>query len=139
MLLTELTSFIDANRYKGRREAFGIQDTKNYLRWAFLHDYLFVSYDDSRVAGVGVAYPIGKPYEGDESALNPVFSVQPKDEPGQDLCIMDWCALNAKGRIGLVWKFKRRFPNWENQRKWAVQFDNVVEISNKYINLTEQI
>lgn len=139
MLLTELTSFIDANRYKGRREAFGIQDTKNYLRWAFLHDYLFVSYDDSRVAGVGVAYPIGKPYDGDESALNPVFSVQPKDEPGQDLCIMDWCALNAKGRIGLVWKFKRRFPNWENQRKWAVQFDNVVEISNKYINLTEQI
>jgi len=139
MLLTELTSFIDANRYKGRREAFGIQDTKNYLRWAFLHDYLFVSYDDSRVAGVGVAYPIGKPYDGDESALNPVFSVQPKDEPGQDLCIMDWCALNSKGRIGLVWKFKRRFPNWENQRKWAVQFDKVVEISNKYINLTEQI
>lgn len=139
MLLTELTSFIDANRYKGRREAFGIKDTKNYLRWAFLHDYLFVSYDDSRVAGVGVAYPIGKPYEGDESSLNPVFSVQPKDEPGQDLCIMDWCALNAKGRIGLVWKFKRRFPNWENQRKWAVQFDKVVEISNKYINLTEQI
>lgn len=139
MLLTELTSFVDANRYKGRREAFGIQDTKNYLRWAFLHDYLFVSYDDSRVAGVGVAYPIGKPYDGDESALNPVFSVQPKDEPGQDLCIMDWCALNAKGRIGLVWKFKRRFPNWENQRKWAVQFDKVVEISNKYINLTESL
>ena len=139
MLLSELASFVDANRYKGRREAFGINDTKNYLRWAFLHDYLFVSYDESRIAGVGVAYPIATPYNGDESALNPVFGVSLKDEPNQDICIMDWCALNAAGRIGLVWRFKTRYPNWENQKKWAVQFDKVVEISNKYINLTEAL
>lgn len=139
MLLSELASFVDANRYKGRREAFGILDTKNYLRWAFLHDYLFVSYDEGRIAGVGVAYPIDAPYMGDESALNPDFKVKPIDEAGKDLCIMDWCALNATGRIGLVWRFKTRYPNWESQKKWAVQFDKVVEISNKYINLTEAL
>ena len=139
MLLTELSSFVDANRYKGRREAFGINDTRNYLRWAFLHDYLFVSYDEGRIAGVGVAYPIATPYTGDESALNPDFKVQPIEEAGKDLCIMDWCALNAAGRISLVWKFRQRYPNWENQNKWAIQFDKVVEISNKYINLTEAL
>lgn len=139
MLLSELASFVDANRYKGRREAFGINDTKNYLRWAFLHDYLFVAYDEGRIAGVGVAYPIATPYTGDESALNPDFKVQPQDEAGKDLCIMDWCALNASGRISLIWKFRQRYPNWETQKKWAIQFDKVVEISNKYINLTEAL
>jgi hypothetical protein len=139
MLLSELTSFVDANRYKGRREAFGIKDTKNYLRWAFLHDYLFVAFDEGRIAGVGVAYPIGEPYTGDENALNPDFKVQPVDEPGKDICIMDWCAVNAAGRISLIWKFRQRYPNWENQKKWAVQFDKVVEISNKYINLIHTI
>jgi hypothetical protein len=139
MLLSELTSFIDANRYKGRREAFGIDDTKNYLRWAFLHDYLLVSYSEGRIAGVGVAYPINDPYTGDESALNPDFKVSPVDEPGKELCLMDWCALNTEGRLGLIWRFKTRFPNWESQKKWAIQFDKVVEISNKYINLTETL
>jgi hypothetical protein len=139
MLLSELTSFVDANRYKGRREAFGIKDTRNYLRWAFLHDYLFVAFDEGRIAGVGVAYPIGEPYTGDEDALNPDFKVQPTEEAGKDICIMDWCALNSAGRISLIWKFRQRYPNWENQKKWAVQFDKVVEISNKYINLTEAL
>lgn len=139
MLLSELSSFIDANRYKGRREAFGIKDTKNYLRWAFLHDYLFVSYDDSRIAGVGVAYPIPAPYIGDESALNPPGGIQKEESQHQELCIMDLCALNSAGRVRLIWKFKQRYPNWENRKKWAVQFDKVVEISNKYINLTEAL
>ena len=139
MLLTELTSFIDANRNRGRREAFGIKDTKNYLRWAFLHDYLFVSYDDDRIAGVGVAYPISKPYAGNEEALNPAYSISLDSESDKDICIMDLCAINAKSRISLVWRFKQRYPNWEKQRKWAVRLDNVVEISNKYINLTEEL
>jgi hypothetical protein len=139
MLLSELTSFIDANRYKGRREAFGIKDTKNYLLWAFLHEYLFVSYDEGRIAGVGVAYPISTPYTGDEDALSPVYGVSLPDEPSQDICIMDLCALNTQGRIGLVHRFKTRYPNWENQKKWAVRLDNVVEISNNYINLTEAL
>lgn len=139
MLLTELTSFVDANRYKGRREAFGIKGTKNYLRWAFLHDYLIVSYDDEKVAGIAVVYPIATPYVGDEDALNPVHKVPLEDEPNHELCIMDLCALNAKGRTSVTRKFKQRFPYWENQKKWAIRSDKVVEISNKYINLTEQI
>jgi hypothetical protein len=139
MLLSELTSFVDANRYKGRREAFGIDDTKNYLRWAFLHDYLFVAFDEGRIAGVGVAYPIGEPYTGDDTALKPDFKVQPIEEAGKDLCIMDWCALNTAGRVGLVHRFKTRFPNWANQRKWGIQFDKVSELSNKYINLIHTI
>ena len=139
MLLTELTSFIDANRNRGRREAFGIKDTKNYLRWAFMHDYLFVSYDEDRITGVGVAYPIKKPYTGNEEELNPSVGVNSQDESNQDICIMDLCAVNSKSRISLVWRFKQRYPNWEKQRKWAVRLDNVVEISNKYINLTEEL
>jgi len=135
MLLSELTSFIDTNRYKGRREAFGIKDTKNYLRWAFLHDYLFVSYDEAGIAGVGVAYPISAAYDGSDDSLYAFKSVPLEDEASKELCIMDWCAVNTAGRIGLVSRFKRRFPNWENQRKWGIQFDKVSELSNKYINL----
>jgi hypothetical protein len=135
MLLSELASFIDANRYKGRRAAFGITDTKNYLRWAFLHDYLFVAYDESRISGIGVAYPIDTPYTGDESVLTAFKRIPVEQEAEKELCVMDWCALDTAGRVGLVYRFKTRFPNWENQRKWGIQFDKVSELSNKYINL----
>jgi hypothetical protein len=139
MLLSELTSFIDANRYKGRREAFGIKDTKNYLRWAFLHNYLFVTFDDAGISGVGVAYPLPDPYDGKEESLYAFKSVPSEDEEQKDICIMDLCAVNTKGRISLVSKFKRRFTNWENQRKWAIRLDNVSELSNKYINLIHEL
>lgn len=139
MLLTELTAFIEANRYKGRRAAFGITDTHNYLRWAFLHDYLFVSFDESRIAGVGVAYPIEHPYTGDESVLIAFKRIPKEQESEKELCIMDWCAVNTAGRVGLIQRFKERFPNWQNQKKWGIQFDKVNELSNQYINLIHAI
>lgn len=139
MLLSELTSFINANRYKGRREAFCDSDIKNYIRWAFLHDYLFVSYEDSRIAGVGVAYPISHKYEGNQDVFYAFDRISTQDETSKEICIMDMCAVTKSARSSLVSQFKLRFPNWENQRKWAIQFDKVNEINNKYINLIQAL
>ena len=139
MLLTELTSFINANRYKGRREAFLDSSIENYLRWAFLHNYLFVTYDDDSISGVGVVYPIESSYEGDQSVFYLFERVRAEDQDNKEICIMDMCSTSAKSRSSLVSQFKKRYPNWENQRKWAIQFDKVNEISNKYINLIHAI
>jgi hypothetical protein len=139
MLLSELTSFIKANRYKGRREAFLDNSIENYIRWAFLHDYLFVSYDNDKISGVGVAYPIGSSYDGDESVFYIFERIRAENQDNKEICIMDMCATTDKGRSSLVSQFKKRYPNWENQRKWAIQFDKVNEISNKYINLIQAL
>lgn len=139
MLLSELTSFIKANRYKGRREAFLDNSIENYIRWAFLHDYLFVSYDNDKISGVGVAYPIGSSYDGDESVFYIFERIRAENQDNKEICIMDMCATTDKGRSNLVSQFKKRYPNWENQRKWAIQFDKVNEISNKYINLIQAL
>jgi hypothetical protein len=138
MLLSELTSFIDANRYKGRREAFGFEgfELKTYLLWAFSFDYLFVVSDESGINGVGVAYPLAKSYDGNQETL---FSfakpVEKSKESQHELCIMDWVANSRTARKTLVQQFKTRFPFWESQKKWGLQFGEVKELSNKYINL----
>jgi hypothetical protein len=98
-----------------------------------------VAYNESRISGVAVAYPIETPYTGDESALTAFNRIPVEQEAEKELCIMDWCALDTAGRVGLVQRFKTRFPNWENQRKWGIQFDKVNELSNQYINLIHTI
>ena len=142
MLLSELTSFIDANRHKGRREAFGFKgfELKTYLLWAFSFDYLFVVSDKNGIIGAGIAYPLSKPYDGNQETLfsfaNPV---KKSDENQHELCIMDWLAVSKQGRIGLVNKFKKRFPHWDSVTKLGIQNDNVCVLPNKYINLLNTI
>ena len=138
MLLSELTSFINANRNKGRREAFGFEglELKAYLLWAFSFDYLFVVSDESGITGAGVAYPLAKSYDKDEETLFSFSSpVEKSKESQHELCVMDWVAVDKTARKTLVTQFKTRYPFWESQKKWGLQFGEVKELSNKYINL----
>lgn len=142
MLLSELITFIDTNRYKGRREAFGFNgDTlKMYLTWAFTFNYLFVVFDNNKIVGAGVAYPLKRPFNGDKFTLFVFNEIVPKtEEHKHELCIMDWVATTDEARKTLVENFKKRYPNWENQKKWGLQFEEPKEITNKYINLLNKI
>jgi hypothetical protein len=142
MLLSNVVSFIKENRHKGRREAFGFEgDTlKMYLTWAFSFEYLFLVFDNNEIVGVGVAYPLKRPFNGDKFTLFVFNDIVPKtEEHKHELCIMDWVATTDEARNTLVKNFKKRYPNWENQKKWGLQFEEVKEISNKYINLLNKI
>lgn len=142
MLLTELKSFIKAHRKNGRREAFGLSIEKDdtYLRWAFCFDYLFIVKSQGEMKGCGVAYPLSTPYSGAESSLYSFGTPVPRDqEKDKEICVMDWIATDRESRCELVGQFKTRFPNWENQRKWGIQFDTVKQLSNKYINYIHSI
>lgn len=142
MLQEEVINFINANRTKGRREAFGFegQTLKMYLTWAFSFNYLFLVFDKDEIVGVGVAYPIKKPFNGDKFTLFVFNDIVPKEEEHKhELCVMDWVATTEEARKTLVQNFKKRYPNWENQKKWGIQLDNAKEITNKHINLLHKI
>lgn len=137
MFLTELSDFIIANRNKGRREAFGFDGSAltAYLAWSLSFDYLFVVSGENGICGAGVAYPLATPYKGDGQSLFSFKSIVPRaEESDKDICIMDWAADSAEGRKSLIRKFQKRYPNWENQKKWALQFGEAKEITNRYIN-----
>lgn len=142
MLQQKIIDFINANKTKGRREAFGFEgDTlKMYLTWAFSFNYLFLVFDNNEIVGVGVAYPLKRPFNGDKFTLF-VFNeiVAKEEEHKHELCIMDWVATTEEGRKTLVENFKKRYPYWENQKKWGLQFEEPKQISNKYINLLNKI
>lgn len=138
MLLSELKDFIIANRHKGgSKEAFAFdgEDLAVYLTWAFSFDYLFVVSSENGISGVGVAYPLITPYKGDEETLFSFRNVVPRaNENHKELCIMDIATNSPEARRSLVSKFKKRFPNWEQQKKWSLQSGEVREITNKHLN-----
>lgn len=137
MLLTELKSFVSEHRSKGRGEAFGFDDitTETYLKWAFTHDYLIVALEESKIAGIGIVYPIDYNPEDQESMFS-FREIIPKDkEHLHELTIMDMISLSNKATDNLVKKFKVRYPHWHNVKKWALRHGNPTLITNQYINL----
>lgn len=142
MLQAQVIDFINTNKTKGRREAFGFggNELKMYLTWAFSFNYLFVVFDKCEIVGVGVAYPLKRPFNGDKFTLFVFNEIVPKSEEHMhELCIMDWVATTDTARKTLVKNFQKRYPNWENQKKWGLQFGEAKEINNKYINLLNKI
>lgn len=136
MLLSNLKSFVNTHRSKGRGEAFGFDDitTETYLKWAFTHDYLIVAFAGEEIKGVGIVYPIN--YKGDEESLFTFNNKIPKDkEHLHDLCIMDIISLDTEAANSLVKQFKTRYPHWSTCKKWALRFGELKEITNQYINL----
>ena len=138
MLLSELTSFINANRYKGRGEAFGWTDDElvAYIHWADTFNYLFVESDENGFTGVAVMYPIAKPLADEEPELMTFKANIPLSKEGTAaLCIMDFVASTPEAKKSLVTQLQERYPNWEKQEKLALRFGVVKKLSNKYINL----
>jgi len=141
MFFDFIIAFIRTNRLKGRRECFAWESEclENYIVWAFSKKYLFVSLTDSKINGVGVAYPLPHKNTGDIISLLPSDADLDLPEASSDLCVMDWIALNAQGRKDLMSQFNTRFPNWENQDKYGIQFGKPKLLTNKYMNLLKGI
>jgi hypothetical protein len=136
MLLSNLKSFVQTHRSKGRGEAFGFDDitTETYLKWAFSHDYLILSHKDDEIRGIGIVYPINA--KGDEDSLFTFNNKIARDkEYMHDLCIMDMISVDSDSTKSLVKQFKDRYPHWSTCKKWALRFGNLTEITNQYINL----
>ena len=137
MFFDSIITFIRTNCTKGRRECFAWESEclENYVIWAFSKKYLFVSLMDSKINGVGVAYPLSNKNNGDIICLLPSDVDLELPEASSDLCVMDWIALDAQGRKDLMCQFIARFPNWENQDKYGIQFGKPKLLTNKYMNL----
>lgn len=137
MFFDSIIAFIRANCTKGRRECFAWESEclENYIIWAFSKKGLLVSIKDSKISGVAVVYALPNKSNGD------IFSLLPNDadltapEISSDLCVMDWIALDAESRKDLISQFQTRFPNWENQDKYGIQFGKPKLLTNKYMNL----
>ena len=138
MLLSDLISYIKANRNKGRGEAFGWTDDElvTYIHWADTFNYLFVESNENGFAGVAVMYPVAKPLADEEPELMTFKANIPVSEEGTaDLCVMDFIATTPEAKKSLVIQLQDRYPNWESQEKLALRFGVVKKLSNKYINL----
>jgi hypothetical protein len=138
MVLADLTNFIKANRDKGRGEAFAWDDDELqvYIHWADTFQYLFVELDENGFAGVAVMYPVAKRQEQTADNLMTFKDIIPvSGEKFNDLCVMDFIATTPEAKKSLVIQLKERYPNWQNQDKWALRFGNIKKLSNNYINL----
>jgi hypothetical protein len=140
MLLTELTKFIrdaeehkDGSAFTWKDEALG-----QYLAWAFSKDYLFLYLDGTEPKGISVVYPVSKPYNGTPEELLPSDEDVPKtEEASKDLIIMDTIFRDDKARQTLTSQFMVRYPNWKEQRKFAVRKGVVSLLNNRYFELTK--
>jgi hypothetical protein len=142
MLLSKVIDFVKENKAKNRREAFGFEgDTlKMYVTWAFSFNYLFVVFNNNEITGVGVAYPLKTPYNGDKFTLFIFNDIVPEaEEYKHELCIMDLITLNEEATKTMVNDFKKRYPNWENQTKWMIRSDEAKEFKNKHLTLLNKI
>lgn len=134
-------NFIISNKKIGRRGYFGWKDENLQLCliWALRFGYLFVSKEGEKIKGIGIAYPIERDCKCMEDLY--VFGniVKAEDEQNKSLFILDWLAIDTEARKDLVYQFKTRFSNWENQKKYGIQFNKLKLLSNRYINLLHKI
>lgn len=134
MLINHLADFIKSDAWKSARQPFmsDDEDLLNYLRWSFSDGYLFYSLGENGFCGLGVAYPIESPYDGTLESILPK-QVKELDESRCELVVMDMFAAGPKHRKNLIEQFCKRYPNWKRQKKWKYRRDDVIPLSNKYI------
>jgi hypothetical protein len=119
---------------KENERVFGFEgeDLDLFLLWSCIHGYLFLDSCKTGVKGIGIAYPVDKTFDNSERwfySFNP-----PKNEKNSDICIMDFLAKTNESKFKIYKKFTERFPNWENQNKYALIRGVPRKISNKFIN-----
>jgi hypothetical protein len=142
MFLSDLISFIKDTQKEKSQKAFPWADTElgHYLSWAFSKNCLFVESDEKGINGLLIAYPINWVFTNDIKSLLPSNAeFTPEQENEKHLCIMDGIFNTKEARKNITIKFTKRFPNWQNQTKWAVRKGNVTELNNRYIQLTGNI
>jgi hypothetical protein len=139
MLLAELIQFIKTTHTETKKQAFPWTDEglTQYLSWAFSKDYLFIDSDENGLTGCLVAYLLPNPSNGSISSLLPQDTdVSKKEEDVKEIVIMDGIFKTTKSRKTITNKFMKRFPNWENQKKWAVRKQSIKPVNNRFIELT---
>lgn len=142
MLLSDLISFIKTTQKEKSEKAFPWADAElgQYLSWAFSRNYLFVESGEKGINGVLIAYPVNWVFTNDIKSLLPSDAeYTPEQENEKHICIMDGIFNSKEVRKNITQKFMKRFPNWQNQTKWAVRKGNVTELNNRYIQLTGEL
>lgn len=137
MLFQKIINFIKNNQNIGKRAYFQLDDEglDFYVKWAFSKNCLLLTFTDNNISGIAIAYPLPNKYNGSILSLIPSNEDILIEESMCDLCVMDWIALNSESRKCLVSQFQTRFPNWENQNKYGIQFGKQKLLTNKYMNL----
>lgn len=135
MLYSDIKNFIIAHRKNGKRECFMWDDNglEQYIKWSFVRNNLFYALSENSISGVGVAYALPKSFDGTIESILP-YDTEIANEHQKDLVIMDWLAVNSDSRKALVQGFKKRFWNWENQKKYGMHYGKIKELSTTYIN-----
>lgn len=141
MLFQKIINFIKDNQNIGKRTCFQLdkEGLDCYIKWAFAKNCLLLSFTNNNISGIAIAYPLSSKYNGSILSLIPSDEDTEINEELRDLCIMDWIALNSKSRKCLILQFQTRFPNWENQNKYGIQFGKQKLLTNKYMNLLKGI
>lgn len=137
MFFDSIIAFVRANSTKGRRECFAWDANclDNYIIWAFSKKGLLLSFEDSKIAGIAVVYAMPRKFSGGVSELLPSNDKLTDPEAFSDICVMDWIAISSKARKDLINQFQTRFPNWQNQNKYGIQFGEPKLLTNKYMNI----
>jgi len=142
MLLTDLIQFIKTTHSETKKQAFPWTDEglTQYLSWAFSRDYLFVDSDENGLTGCLVAYVLPMSSNGSIQSLLPSdIDVAKENEHLKEIVFMDGIFKTTKSRKTIINKFMKRFPNWENQKKWATRKVVPKVLNNRYIQLTGEL
>lgn len=134
--LSVVHAFIENSGPSSTRPHFGFsgESLDTYLNWAQTFGYLLVDSYENDIQAVGVAYPVASKYNGNEEWFYSFSEIVPRHlEQEKDICVMDFLAKTKTGRVNVVNAFTRRFPNWENQEKWALRKGRQTKVSNKTI------
>lgn len=141
MFFDSIIAFIRTNCTRGRRECFAWESDclENYIIWAFSKKGLLLSIKGSKISGIAVVYALPRKFQGSITELLPSDDDLTASEASSDLCVMDWIAIDAESRKDLITQFQTRFPNWEKQNKYGIQFGKSKLLTNKYMNILKGI
>jgi hypothetical protein len=137
----DIYEFINQSGDFGDRRVFGFEGEylEDYLMWSKFFDYLFVDSDENGITGLGIAFPIKNKFNKEEDWFFTFNAVpEKKEEENCDLCIMDLVAINKTSRNNIIESFKKRYPKWETQKKYALIRGEPKEVTNKHINLLQK-
>ena len=133
-LKQEVLDFIKLHQEHGKNRVvqWDNEGMNWYIDWAFVNNYLFLTFDKFGISGFLVAYPVFK--------YDTVLDILPKDGLKTNtecpIAIMDAVICNENARIDLTHKLMNRFTNWKNRDKVSVRYGKIKTLSNRYFELT---
>lgn len=142
MLLRDIVSFIRQMQKEKAKKAFLWADTslEQYISWAFSRNYLFFESDENGLTGIGICYLLPTPCDGTVYSMLPSDAIIEKnEEASKEMCLMDIIFKTKSARTAILKRMMQRFPNWENQTKWACRKGKIIKIPNHYAKLSIKI